>query len=285
MRKKALGRGLDALLSMDLRESVSETERVKELDIERIDPNRNQPRDRFDVHQLEELAASIKKHGLIQPVVVRRDGDRYELIVGERRLRASKIAGKKTIPAIVREVGDCDSLRYALIENLLREDLNPIEEARGYSMICAQFGLSVQELSGIIGKSRSAINNTMRLLKLPDEVISMIEQGELKEGHARAILAIEGERSQIEWALKAARDGLSVRDVEGVAPGSRRAKRQRGKAKRDPKLEAIEDRLERYLGTRARISPRKKGGVLSIEYYSEEELETILDKMGVDTTF
>jgi ParB family chromosome partitioning protein len=281
MSKEVLGRGLGALLSADLKESVSETERVKELEIDRIDANPYQPRERFDDEHLAELAESIRKHGVLQPVVVRRDGERYQLVLGERRLRASNLAGRKTIPAIVREMGDDDSLKFALLENLQREDLTPVEEARGYAALKDEFGFSVKDIAGMLGKDRSTVANTLRLLKLPARVIELLEQGRLTAGHARAILSMEGEARQIEWAERAVSQGFTVRDIEEAAPAKKDRKKRRRKI--DPQLVAIEERAELRFGTRVRIVPRRKGGVISIEYYSNGELEAILEKMGVDT--
>ena len=281
MSREVLGRGLGALLSADLKESVSETERVKELEIDRIDANPYQPRERFDDEHLAELAESIRKHGVLQPVVVRRDGERYQLVIGERRLRASNLAGRKTIPAIVREMGDDDSLKFALLENLQREDLTPVEEARGYAALKDEFGFSVKDIAGMLGKDRSTVANTLRLLKLPARVIELLEQGRLTAGHARAILSMEGEARQIEWAERAVSQGFTVRDIEEAAPAKKDRKKRRRKI--DPQLVAIEERTELRFGTRVRILPRRKGGVISIEYYSNGELEAILEKMGVDT--
>lgn len=283
MRKKVLGRGLEALISQDLRESVAETERIKELGIDSIDPNPNQPRGRFDEDQLRPLAASIQSHGVLQPVVVRRVGDRYQLVIGERRYRASRMAGRTTIPAIVRTVSDDDSLKYALMENLQREDLNPVEEAHGYRMLQELYGLTVKEIGEILGRDRSTVANTLRLLNLPPPVIALIEAGKLKAGHARAILSIEGEEAQIEWARRVAEEGITVRDVERRGAPRRGRKRRRGIRKVDPTVRALEERLEMHLGTRVRITPRRKGGILTIDYYSGDELEGILHRMGIDT--
>ncbi|HUV36959.1 MAG TPA: ParB/RepB/Spo0J family partition protein [Patescibacteria group bacterium] len=283
MKRKVLGRGLGALLSQDLRESVAETERIKELSIDLIDPNPNQPRGNFGEDQLRELAASIRSHGVLQPVIVRRDGDRYQLVIGERRFRASRMAGKSTVPAIVRSVTDDQSLKYALMENLQREDLNPIEEARGYRTLKERYGLSDREIGEILGRDRSTVANALRLLNLPGSVIDLIEEGKLKAGHARAILSIEGEAAQIEWARRVAEEGMTVREVEQRG-GSRTGRRSRRGARRiDPAIQALEERLEMHLGTRVRITPRRKGGVLSIEYYSGDELEGILRRIGIDT--
>ncbi|MCK4548711.1 MAG: ParB/RepB/Spo0J family partition protein [Candidatus Krumholzibacteria bacterium] len=281
MKKEVLGRGLEALLSADLKESVSETERVKELDIESIEANPHQPREHFNDEHLGELAESIKKHGVLQPVVVRRAGDRYQLVIGERRLRASKMAGRPTIPAIVREIGDEDSLKFALLENLQREDLTPVEEARGYAALRDEFGITVKEVAGMLGKDRSTVANTLRLLKLPVRVIEMLEQGKLTAGHARAILSIEGEAGQIEWAERVVLQGFTVREIEEAAPAKKARKKRRRQA--DPQIAAVEERAELRFGTRVKITPRRRGGVISIEYYSTEELEAILEKMGVDT--
>ncbi len=281
MKKEVLGRGLEALLSADLKESVSETERVKELDIESIEANPHQPREHFNDEHLGELAESIKKHGVLQPVVVRRAGDRYQLVIGERRLRASKMAGRPTIPAIVRDIDDDDSLKFALLENLQREDLTPVEEARGYAALRDEFGITVKEVAGMLGKDRSTVANTLRLLKLPVRVIEMLEQGKLTAGHARAILSIEGEAGQIEWAERVVLQGFTVREIEEAAPAKKARKKRRRQA--DPQIAAVEERAELRFGTRVKITPRRRGGVISIEYYSTEELEAILEKMGVDT--
>lgn len=283
VRKKVLGRGLEALISQDLRESVVETERIKELSIDLIDPNPNQPRSSFHEDQLRELAASIRSHGVLQPVVVRRDGERYQLVIGERRFRASRMAGKTTIPTIVRTVTDDQSLKYALMENLQREDLNPIEEARGYRTLKERYGLSDRGIGEILGRDRSTVANALRLLNLPEAVIVLIEAGTLKAGHARAILSIEGEAAQIEWARRVAEEGLTVREVEQRSGSRTGQKRRRGARKIDPTIHALEERLEMHLGTRVRITPRRRGGVLSIEYYSGDELEGILRRIGIDT--
>lgn len=282
MAKKALGRGLEALISADLRESVAETERVKDLEIERIDPNPHQPRSSFDEAHLKELSASIRQHGVLQPVVVRRTGDRYCLVLGERRLRAARIAGKTTIPAIVREIDDAESLKQALMENLQREDLNALEEARGYERLQAEFDLSARQIADMIGKDRSTVANTLRILALPEPVKELIAAGRLTAGHARALLAIEGAQAQIEWANRVVSDSLTVREIERAAPAKRGAKHRRGRAATDPEVRALEEALETRLGTRVKIAPRGKGGEVRIEYYSAEDLERILEKLGLE---
>ncbi|MBU8922386.1 MAG: ParB/RepB/Spo0J family partition protein [Bacteroidales bacterium] len=284
MRKKVLGRGLEALISQDLKDSIAETERVREIELGEIDPNPHQPRDHFDDRHLDELAESIKKNGVLQPVVVRRAGDRYQLIVGERRLRASGIAGKNTIPAIVRNVDDDDALKLALLENLQREDLNPIEEARGYIALRQRTGLSDKEIAAILGKNRSTVANTIRLLNLPAEVVGLIEEGRLRAGHARAILSVDGEKEQIAWARKVVEDGFTVRDIELAVKPEKKKRRRKKSASRDPVLAEFEERLETVLGTRVRILPRKKGGLITIEFFSDDDLESILERIGVDIT-
>ncbi len=283
MKRSVLGRGLEALISQDLKESVSETERVMELEIDSIGPNPFQPRTHFDNGQLEELAESIKKNGVVQPVVVRRAGDRYQLIMGERRLRSSKLAGRSTIPAIVRDISDSQSLSLALLENLQREDLNPVEEGNGYLALRDQFGLSVKEIAQYLGKDRTTVSNMIRLLSLPGEVLLLIESGSLSAGHARAILAVEGDARRIELARQAVEDNISVREIEKrVSPG-KRVKRRRAARKADPRLAELEERAEALLGTRVRITPGKKGGTVTIDYYSEEDLEAILKSIGITT--
>jgi ParB family chromosome partitioning protein len=281
MTKKVLGRGLEALISQDLRESVAETERVKDLDVERIDPNPHQPRAAFDDAHLRELAESIKRHGVLQPVVVRRAGDRYELVLGERRLRAAKMCGKTAIPAIVRDVDDAESLKQALMENLQREDLNAIEEARGYELLRSEFSLSAKDIADMIGKDRSTVANSLRILGLPEAVKDLIVAGRLTAGHARALLSIEGAEAQIEWAKRIVSESLTVREIERTAPGKPGKRRGRAGAKRDPELRAVEEALEMHLGSRVRVAKRGKGGQIAIEFYSIEDLERILERLGI----
>jgi len=281
LKRKVLGRGLEALISQDLKESVTEIERVKELSIDEIDPNPYQPREYFDKDKLKELAASIKKNGVLQPVVVRRKGTRYELVLGERRLRAARMAGLSNIPALVRDVDDSSSLKFALLENLQREDLNPLEEAKGYQRLKTQFGLSDREIANILGKDRSTVANTLRLLNLPEEVQTMLADGRISRSHARSILSVEGREKQLELAERIAEERLSVREVEVHVGGRKRKKRRKGERARDPMISEIEDELERHLGSRVRIVARKKGGVIVIEYYGDEDLERILERIGI----
>ncbi len=281
VKRKVLGRGLEALISTDLRESVSETERVKELDIERIEPNPHQPRSSFDRAPLEQLASSIEQHGLLQPVVVRRHEDGYQLIMGERRLRAARIAGKTSIPAIVRDASDADSLKLALLENLQREDLNPIDEANGYLELKEEFGFSTADIARMIGKDRSTVANTLRLLSLPEKIIGMIASGELTAGHARAILAIEDDDEKMRWAERVVIEGITVREVEKEGGLGKRGRKKRIR-KVDPRIRAIEEILEAHFGTRVHVAARRMGGVVTIEFYSNDDLERILERIGID---
>ncbi len=281
MGKKVLGRGLEALISQDLRDDISQNERITELEIDRIRPNPYQPRDNFDESRLKELSSSIESNGVLQPVVVRRKGDEYELVVGERRLRAARMAGREYIPAIVRQLEDKDSLKLALMENLQREDLNPLEEARGYSMLRKKFDLSSSDIAGILGKHRSTVANMLRLLKLPGEVKKLLEGGMISAGHARALLSIEGDEEKIEWARRVAGQGVNVRELERAASGGRRPA-SRGVRRQDPRVLAIQEALEEHLGTRVRIKTKKKGGEISVQYYTDEGLEGVLERMGVE---
>ena len=282
MKKKVLGRGLEALISQELKETVSEVERVKELNIDEIEPNPNQPREHFDEASLKELAQSIKKNGILQPVVVRRKGKRYELVLGERRLRAARMAGLNNIPALVRDIDDAGLLMFALLENLQREDLNPLEEARGYARLKEQFGMGDREIADILGKDRSTVVNTLRLLKLPKEIKDLLAEGKITRSHARSILALDDTEEQIALARRIVEEGVSVRELEiRVGGKARRKKRRRNAKARDPVILEIEDQLEHHLGTRVRIVPRRKGGTIIIEYYSDEELERVIEAIGI----
>ena len=218
-KKRGLGRGLDALFdSVPVEETVNSTEEgVTYVDIDEIRPNENQPRKVFDEEKLNELASSIKEHGIIQPVVLRREGNGYVIVAGERRYRAARKAGLKKIPCVIRELSEDQNLLIAIIENMQREDLNPIEEAEGLSRMIDVYGLTQDAVSKSVGKSRPYITNSLRLLKLPEEVREITETGAITAGHARAIAGIEDKERQIYIAKKAACEGLSVREVERLA--------------------------------------------------------------------
>ncbi|MDO8746240.1 MAG: ParB/RepB/Spo0J family partition protein, partial [Thermodesulfovibrionales bacterium] len=231
---------------------------------------------------LKELAASIKEKGVLQPIIVSRAGDgSFKLIAGERRWRASQLAGLKKIPAIVKNVASRDSLEIALIENIQREDLNPVETAEAFHKLMRDFNLTQEDLSEKVGKERATVANYLRLLKLPEEIKSLISDGSLSMGHARAILSIEGRANQTDAAIKVINKGLSVRETETLAKGitlSGTKKSRTHKGHKDPQIASLEDKLIKSLGTKVRIQHKgKKGGRIEIEYYSLDELDRLLD--------
>jgi ParB family chromosome partitioning protein len=268
--KTALGKGLNALIP-------KQGEEVLYLDIDRIMPGKQQPRRVFHEESLKELAASIKEKGVLQPVIVSRTGDgSFNLIAGERRWRASVLAGLKKIPALIKNVASRDSLEIALIENIQREDLNPIETAEAFNRLVKDFDLTQEELALKVGKERATVANYLRLLKLPDEIKTMLYNGSLSMGHARALLSIEGRANQIEAAGKIIRKNLNVRESELLA--KRTAKPARGVVGKDPQISSLEEKLIKQLGTKVRIKHKgKKGGKIEIEYYSLDELDRLLD--------
>ena len=276
MTRKALGRGLNALL----RTVETATAGLEEVALDQIDPNPFQPRRAFLPDKLQELADSIRASGVVQPVLLRRSNERYQLIAGERRWRAARLAGLTAIPAVVRELGDRDALELALTENLLREDLNPIEAAHGYEVLQQKHGLSHEEIATRLGLDRSTVTNTLRLLRLPPEVQELISQGKLTAGHARAVLGLP-ESVQGEVALAIVKSGWSVREVENRVAASNREPAQPPDAPPAPTLDAnvraavLE--MERTLGTRVKIRGDDKRGKIEISYYSVEDLNRIYE--------
>ncbi len=267
--KTALGKGLDALIP-------ERGDEVIYLDIGRIFPGDQQPRKTFRDDSLRELAVSIKEKGILQPVIVSRVGDgSFRLVTGERRWRAAALAGLKKIPALIKNVASKDSLEIALIENIQREDLNPMEAAEAFSRLITEFEMTQEDLSDKVGKDRATIANYLRLLKLPDEVKSLIYNGSLSMGHAKAILAIEGKANQIEAARKILKKGLSVREAEQLT--RKIPKPPKARMTKDPQISSLEEKLIRNLGTKVRIINKGKKGKIEIEYYSFEELERLLD--------
>lgn len=251
------------------------------VSLDDIRPNSAQPRKVFDQEALQDLAASIREHGVIQPVLLRPAKTGFELVAGERRWRAARLAGLKQIPAIVRELTDRQNMFYALIENMQREDLNSIEEARGMEEMMSAFGLNQEETAKTIGKSRSYVTNALRLLRLPQDVQDMVMDGRLSAGHARAIAGLEGEALQLEAAVKCVENGWSVRQVESYTgeqkkPAKRRKSRLLGKNK-DKDLAAVEQQVTEALGTKVRIRGTEKKGKLELEYYSRGELERLIE--------
>jgi ParB family transcriptional regulator, chromosome partitioning protein len=277
MEKKALGKGLDALLPAVRSGSSSESE-VQHLRIDAIVPNRYQPRQIFASGELAELTASIKESGVLQPVMVRRKGDGvYELISGERRWRASKEAGLDTIQAVIRNCSDQESLLLALVENLQREDLNPMETARAYSRMMKEFGLTQDAVAQKVGCDRTSVANAVRLMNLHPEVQQLVEEGALSAGHAKVILGLESPESQVRFARMAASRGLSVRDVEKVVASSVVGRKRVRKVDAHSPWSDLEARFQKRLGTKVTIQPQGQGGQIVIHYFSPQELEGITD--------
>lgn len=276
MSKRGLGRGLQALIpNFDLEGSGEGA--VQDVEIGSVKPNRYQPREKFDDEKMKELAASIREHGVVQPVLVRRTPEGLELVAGERRLRASEMAGLKRVPAIIQEFTDAQMIEVALIENLQREDLNCMEEARAYKRLVEEFGFTQDALARRVGKSRPEVSNTMRLLNLEDEIQEMLSNGEISYGHARALLSIEGVgRRQAAATIR--RKGLSVREAERLTQQLLKGtKKKVGGARRDPGMDEIEEKIRLKLGTPVRIERNRKRGQIVIEYYGDEDLERILE--------
>jgi len=281
---RRLGRGLEALLG-PTREEAEREGNLVELPIKDIRPNPFQPRQDVDPAALEELVSSIKQAGLLQPVVVRRanGGGGYELIAGERRLRACQQLGWERIPAVQRDADDRTLLTLALIENLQRDDLSPVDEARGYDRLIAEFSLAQQDVADAVGRDRSTVANALRLLKLPVAVLQMLHEGQLSVGHARALLAIEDPKLATNLAREAVAQGLSVREVEDRVRGGR-APERRPRMKRGvgpaPEVRSVEDALRRRLGTDVRVSLRAKGkGQIHVAFYSNDDLARVLELM------
>jgi ParB family chromosome partitioning protein len=281
MQKQALGKGLGALIP-DLT-ALNDNERralgIIELELDKIIPNEYQPRKVFNDEKLNELAASIKEQGVIQPIIVHRSGSSYQLIAGERRWRASRLAGKKTIPALVKEATKRELLEMALIENIQREDLNPLEAAEAYKRLQEEFKLSQEDLAKRVGKERSTIANFLRILHLPLEVKRDINTGTLSLGHAKALVSLERVRDQIQVASMIVKKGLSVREAEALASRLKNPPKEK-KARLNSDMKAVEEKLRKSLGTKVSISTKAKGGKIVIEYYSNEELDIILEKIG-----
>lgn len=281
MTRQALGKGIEALIPTE--SDILKKNDLTEIEIDKIKPNPYQPRESFDKKRLSGLALSIKEKGMIQPVVVRRKQDGFEIVAGERRLRAAKSVGLKLIPALIMEgLSKQTMLELTLVENVQREDLNPIEEAKGYKRLLEECGLTQKELSKRVGKDRSSIANTLRLLNLPEEVKKLILSEIISEGHARAILALSTPKEQIDLAKKIKELSLSVRETEELV--YKKKKKISTKDKRphiSSEIRDLEEKLIRFFGTKVKIVKRKKRGKIEIEFFSEKELERILELLNI----
>ena len=273
--RRALGRGLGALLS------GPEIPGIREIPVDAIAANPRQPRKRFGEEGLGSLTASIREQGVLSPLILRRGRDGYELVAGERRLRAARLAGLTSVPAIVRDVADAQALELALVENIQREDLNAVEEAEAYRRLLDDFGETQDGIARRVGRDRSTISNALRLLRLPQRILDDITAGTLTEGHARALLALEDEADQLRVRDMITKGRLSVRQAEALVRRQKsNAITESRRPRRDHNLAALEDRLRGLLGTKVRITRRGKGGTVEIEFYSEEDLDRILETMG-----
>ena len=291
MHRKALGRGLEALIpgagvsgtALEVAEPAAAAgPAVRQIAIEEIGANPFQPRTRFDESTLQELASSIKATGVLQPIMVRRTGDGYQLVAGERRMRAAELAGLEHIPAIIRDVNDSEMMELALIENIQREDLNPIDEAKAYQALVSKIGLTHDQVSERVGKQRSSVSNSLRLLSLPPEVQDMVSRGTLTAGHARALLGLETSGDQLATARYVHSKGFSVRRTEALI--NRKLRRQHTRPRSAPKLSGLgewEIKLQQKFSTRVVIKQGKKGGTVEFEYYAQDDLERLLESWGV----
>jgi ParB family chromosome partitioning protein len=280
MEKKALGRGLDALLPTIKPAPMPELPEVQHLSLDAIVPNRYQPRQRFSPQELAELAASLKQSGLLQPVLVRRKGDgMYELISGERRWRAAREAGLETIQAVIRNCSDEESILLALVENLQREDLNPMEMAKAYQRMMNEFGLTQDIIAQRVGCERSSIANIVRLLNLPVEVQQLIETDHLSAGHAKVLLGLASPAEQLRVAHLVVTQNLSVRETEKILASGLSVRKRNTKELRRSPLSDVEDRLQKRLGTKVSVLNGRRGGKVIIHYFSSAELDGILEQL------
>ena len=282
MEKKALGKGLGALLPVHDSGSVGSGQVVQLIPLTQIVPNQFQPRKRFLPEELDSLAESIKQNGILQPILVRRKGDgTFELIAGERRFRAAKLANLPKVPAILRNTQDDESTVLALVENLQRKDLNPMEEAKAYVRLIEEFGLTQEMVAERVGRQRSSVANILRLVTLPNEIQRLIEIEEITLGHAKVILGFGNSKTQLSLANRIVRDQLSVRDVERLIKNDQtllKRPQKKGKAvSTQSRYFLVEEQLRRQLGTKVAIRSKKRGGELTVSFYSEEDLTRIVD--------
>lgn len=283
MSKKGLGRGLGALIP-EVEISERDRDSILELELRQVQPNPHQPRKEFDPVRLEELASSIKEHGIVQPIVVRPKGKGYEIVAGERRWRAAGLAGLRKIPALVREFSEAETMEIALIENLQREDLNPLEEAEAYRILMETFKLTQEELAQRLGKSRSQIANTLRLLHLSPVAREEVRSGRLTMGHAKVLLGVTTVVQQDQLATRAATEGLSVREVEELTRGvasKEKVDRSKKSEKLSPDLVEVEGRLREWFGSPVKLNLHGEKGRIEITFFGEDGLGRILDALGL----
>lgn len=274
---KALGKGLGALFT-DINMDDEKNFDIIFIDINKIAPNPNQPRRIFESAKIDELADSIKVHGIIQPIIVKSLDSGYEIIAGERRWRAARKAGLKDIPCIIKDIDDQHNMLMAIIENLQREDLNSLEEAKAFEHMIQLYHMTQEEVSKNVGKSRAYITNSLRLLKLPLEIQELLYNNKITTGHARALINIEDNKTQHQLAMEAANKGLSVRQIETAAHTKKTTKRRTTKnLKKDAQLLSIEDELKKALGTKVVVNHAGNKGKIEIEYYNQEELERLIE--------
>lgn len=277
MSRQALGRGLRSLIpQMD--EISGDKQGVSHIQLNLITANPFQPRKEFDEEKLQQLADSIKQHGVLEPIIVRRYNGGYQIVAGERRWRACSLAGLESIPAIVKDLTDKEMTEIALIENLQREDLNAIEEAEGYRLLLEEFNLTQEEVAEAVGKKRSSITNALRLLNLDQQVKSLVSSGQLSKGHAKVLLSIEDVAERQHLAKRVIKEEISVRQLEKIIKGKSK-KPKPTKREQNPEVKVLQEELQRVLGTKVRLDYHQGKGKIEIEYYSDEELERILDFM------
>lgn len=288
-KSRGLGRGLDALFAEQapiMPDNRVETEeknnshvrdKVLYIDINDIKPNAEQPRKTFDKEKISELSQSIIEHGIIQPLVVRKSGKHYEIVAGERRWRAAREAELSVVPCIVRQFSDEENMLVAIIENMQREDLNPIEEAMGLEQMISAYGMTQEEVSKSVSKSRPYITNTLRLLKLPEEIKALVSEGKISTGHARTLITVKNKTKQEELCKKIIKDGISVRDVERLASEEKKTRKKPLKRVKSPDTLNVERELKEIYGTKVTINSRGNKGTVELEFYSKDELNRLID--------
>lgn len=280
--KRGLGKGLGALIPEEVKDSITPSSLIKEIKLDIIKPNKDQPRKHFDSEKIDSLALSIKEHGLVQPIVVRKFNEKYQIIAGERRWQAAKSIGLESIPCLIKEYDDSKVAEIALVENLQREDLNDIEEALAYSMLIEKYNFTQEKLSEAVGKSRSNIANTMRLLKLDKKIQAHVINGEISGGHARALLRLTSLKHQFHVLNKIKEEQLSVRDVEKLIKKMVDSKdKSIDNAKVNTAYLEVEEKLKDYFGTKVIISDGKKKGKIEIEFYNDDELNRIIEMLKI----